>query len=87
MCPGLRSATPPPPSVLQRISLRREARRATAGDVLIFRGQVKGATDTRAVAHRSPDMHEGQRRLVLTADVGNLLPTPADAEDRGLGSA
>lgn len=47
------------------------AHKARVGDVLIFRGQPEGL-DAVGVAHRSPDMAEGQRRLVLTMDVGDI---------------
>ena len=61
-------------SCCQGISGGREARHAKAGDVLIFRGQQGGqGSDAVGVAHRSPDMVEGQRRLVLTMDVGDII--------------
>lgn len=59
----------------QKISGGREARHARPGDVLIFRGQPEGGRvegGAIGVAHRSPDTMEGQRRLVLTMDVGDL---------------
>lgn len=59
----------------QKISGGREARHAGPGDVLIFRGRPEGGQaegGALAVAHRSPDTVEGQRRLVLTIDVGDL---------------
>ncbi|CAN0191578.1 unnamed protein product [Ascophyllum nodosum] len=62
----------PPPVCNQEISGGLEVRRAGEGDVLIFRGQPPQSTGPIGVAHRSPDMEEGQRRLVLTIDIGDI---------------
>lgn len=59
------------PNLGQKISGGVEARRANEGDVLIFRGQPPQSTEPVGVAHCSPDMEEGQRRLVLTMDIGD----------------
>lgn len=67
----------------QKISGGREAQHATPGDVLIFRGQPVGVaieSEAFGVAHRSPDMVEGQRRMVLTMDVGDLRGSVAAAQ-------
>lgn len=57
----------------QKISGGRKAQHASTGDLLIFRGQQPNApTDRRAVAHRSPDMSKGHRRLVLTIDISDI---------------
>eukprot|EP00752_Nemacystus_decipiens_P016173 g14466.t1 len=65
----------PPPACNLKISGGRETRHARPGDVLIFRGQPEGGPTKDGafgVAHRSPDTVKGQRRLVLTMDVGDL---------------
>ncbi|CAN0507566.1 unnamed protein product [Ectocarpus sp. 12 AP-2014] len=72
-----------PPACNVKISGGREARRARPGDVLIFRGKPQGGlakgdgSGAFAVAHRSPDTVEGQRRLLLTMDAGELITTKA----------
>ncbi|CBJ48457.1 conserved unknown protein [Ectocarpus siliculosus] len=72
-----------PPACNLKISGGREARRARPGDVLIFRGKPQdglakgGGSGAFAVAHRSPDTVEGQRRLLLTMDAGELVTTKA----------
>ncbi|CAM9600282.1 unnamed protein product [Ectocarpus fasciculatus] len=72
-----------PPECNLKISGRREARRARPGDVLIFRGKPQGGFakgggggGAFAVAHRSPDTLEGQRRLLLTLDAGDSMTIP-----------
>eukprot|EP00903_Cladosiphon_okamuranus_P008883 g8505.t1 len=65
----------PPPACNLKIRDGREARHARPGDVLVFRGQPEGGPvqgGAFGVAHRSPDTVEGQRRLVLTMDAGDL---------------
>ncbi|CAB1098843.1 unnamed protein product [Ectocarpus sp. CCAP 1310/34] len=68
-----------PPACNVKISGGREAQRARPGDVLIFRGKPQGGltkgggSGAFAVAHRSPDTVEGQRRLLLTMDAGELI--------------
>lgn len=57
---------------MQKIGIGREVQHANTGDVLFFRGQIEGTADARAVAHRSPDMSDGQRRLVITLDIGDV---------------
>ncbi|CAM9824287.1 unnamed protein product [Ectocarpus sp. 12 AP-2014] len=72
-----------PPACNLKISGGREARRARPGDVLIFRGKPQGGltksggSGAFAVAHRSPDTVEGQRRLLLTMDAGESITTKA----------
>ncbi|CAM9695481.1 unnamed protein product [Scytosiphon promiscuus] len=76
-----------PPACNLKISGGREGQRANPGDVLIFKGRpegspARGGSGARAVAHRSPDTVEGQRRLVLTMDVGNIISEEAAATSR-----
>ncbi|CAM9146427.1 unnamed protein product, partial [Choristocarpus tenellus] len=72
----------PPQICNKEISRGRPSLQATPGDVLLLRGHEQswsiGELSTihnehriPGVAHRSPDLEEGQRRLVLTMDIGD----------------